>query len=88
MSSVSSVCVGTVFLGGEPNLTLFLPSFPVTATGNLLFCFAGGSFIGDFEFLREGEASFFFNIDLTSVDDADVTEGLGGGGRSSVLQID
>lgn len=85
MSSVSNVCVGTAFLGGELNLTLFLPFFPATAIDDLLFCFAGGGFIGDFDFLREGEASFFFNTDLTSADDADVPETLGDGGRSSII---
>ena len=33
MSSVSKVCVGIIFLGGEPNLTLFLP-FDLTSHSN------------------------------------------------------
>ena len=87
ISSVSKVCVGTTFLGGELNLTLFLPFLPATAIEDLRFCFAGCGFIGDFDFLREGEASFFFNTDLTSADGVDVPAALalGDGGRSSII---
>ena len=86
MSSVSNVCAGAVFLGGELNLTLFLPFLPATAIEDLRFCFAGCGFIGDFDFLREGEASFFFNFnaDLVSTD-ANVPAALGDGGRSSII---
>lgn len=84
ISSVSKVCVGIGFLGGELNLTLFLPFLPTTAIDGLLFCFAGCGFIGDFDFLREGEASFFFNADLTFAD-ADISAALGDGGRSSII---
>lgn len=86
MSSVSNVCMGTAFFGGELNLTLFRPFLPATTIDDLRFCFVGCGFIGDFDFLREGEASFFFNTDLTStVDDVDVPAALGDGGRSSII---
>ena len=85
MSSVSKVCVGIIFLGGVPNLTLFLPFLPATAIEDLRFCFAGCGFIGDFDFLREGEASFFFNTDLTSADEVHVPVALGDDGRSSII---
>ena len=85
ISSVSNVCIGTVFFGGEPNLTLFLPFLPATAIEDLRFCFAGCTFIGDLDFLREGEANFFFNADLTPADDVDVPAALGDGGRSSII---
>ena len=85
ISSVSTVCVGAVFLGGEQNLTLFLPFLPTTAIDDLLLCFAGCGFIGDLDFLREGEPSFFFNADLTVIDDGDFPVALGDGGRSSII---
>ena len=61
---------------------LFLPFLPATAIEDLRLCFAVCGFIEYFDFLREGEANFLFNMDLTSADDADVP-GLGDGGRSS-----
>jgi len=87
MSSVSNVCVGATFFGGgELNLTLFLPFLPATAIEDLRFCFAGCGFIGDFDFLREGEASFFFSFDADLVSaDANDPEALGDGGRSSII---
>lgn len=85
MSSVSNVWAVAAFLGGELNLTLFLPFLPATAIEDLRFCLAGCGFIGDLDFLREGEASFFFSVDLTSIDGVDVPLTLGDGGRSSII---
>ena len=86
ISSVSKVCVGATFLGGEPNLTFFLPFLPAAAIKDLRFCFAGCGFIRDFDFLREGETNFLLNTDLTSADYADVPAALGDGGRSLFFQ--
>lgn len=41
MNSVSNVCIGATFLGGELNLTLFLPFLPATTIDDLRFCLAG-----------------------------------------------